>query len=56
MLDYLRAIAHDTRGATAVEYGLIVSLVIIAMLTALTTFASKSVGMWGMIANRVVNG
>ena len=56
MLEFLRAFAQDARGATAVEYGLIASLVIIAMLTALTTFAGKSVAMWSMIANRIING
>ena len=56
MLKFMRALAHDARGATAVEYGLIISLVVLAMLTALTTFASTSVKMWGTVANRVING
>jgi pilus assembly protein Flp/PilA len=55
MLKLMRAIARDRKGATAIEYGLIVSLVIIAMIVALTNFANTSVGMWNNISNKVQN-
>lgn len=56
MLGHLRALARDRRGATAVEYGLIVSLVIVSILVSVTFFADRSIGMWNNISNRVING
>lgn len=41
------------RGATAVEYGLIVSLIVIAMVTALNTVAEKTNNMWANVSNAV---
>ncbi len=55
MLKLMRALAHDRKGATAIEYGLIVSLVVIAMIAALTNFANTSVGMWNNVSNKVQN-
>ena len=42
----LKSIAVDKAGTTAVEYGLIVSLIVIAMLSALQAVASETVEMW----------
>ena len=56
MLNFFRTIVRDRRGATAVEYGLIISLVVIAALAALTMTGSRTGQMWNMIANRIVNG
>jgi len=55
MLKILRALARDRRGATAIEYGLIVSLVVITMIVALTNFATVSVNMWNNISNKIQN-
>jgi len=55
MLRLMRALARDRRGATAVEYGLIVALVVLAMLAALSNFANVSVGMWNNVSNKVQN-
>jgi pilus assembly protein Flp/PilA len=55
MLRLMRALARDRKGATAVEYGLIVALVVLAMLAALTNFANVSVGMWNNVSNKVQN-
>ena len=53
----MRAIFHrlliDRRGATAVEYGLIVSLIVIAMLASLQAVAGQTISMWGNVATRV---
>ena len=49
----LRKLSADTRGATAIEYGLICSLIIIAMMTGLTTLGGGSAGMWGKIQTNV---
>jgi len=43
----------DVRGATAVEYGLIVALTVLAMLAALFAFAENTVGIWNNIATQV---
>lgn len=46
---------QDERGATAVEYGLIVSLIVIAMLSALGTMAGNTIGMWNHVEEKVTN-
>ncbi len=46
-----RCLFADERGAAALEYGLIVSLIVIAMLSALQSVASTTTGMWNTIAN-----
>ena len=43
----LKNIVEDTTGATAVEYGLIISLIVIAMIAALQGVATATVNMWG---------
>jgi pilus assembly protein Flp/PilA len=55
MLRLIRALARDRKGATAIEYGLIVSLIIISMMVAITNFANISVGMWNNISNKMQN-
>ena len=45
---------RDTRGATAIEYGLIVALVVIALIAALLEFAHTSLDMWDNIADKVI--
>jgi pilus assembly protein Flp/PilA len=55
MLGLLRALARDKRGATAVEYGLIVALIFIAIIVAVSNAAGSTVNMWNNVATRVVN-
>ncbi len=55
MLGKLKALARDRRGATAVEYGLIASLIVIVMLAALIQLAGTTVGMWNNVANVVAS-
>lgn len=43
----------DERGATAVEYGLIIALVVLALVAGLTTFATTTVGIWNDVADVV---
>ena len=45
----LKAILEDDSGATAIEYGLIVSLIVIAMIASLNTFANETMSMWGRV-------
>jgi len=43
----------DRRGATAIEYGLIVALIAIAMMGGLQALGGGSNGMWGRISTDV---
>lgn len=43
---FLKHIGTDNKGATAVEYGLIVSLIVIAMVGALQSVAVETTRMW----------
>ena len=45
----------DIRGGTAIEYGLILSLVVVALIAALINFANTSVGIWTDISAKVSN-
>lgn len=49
------SILHDERGATAIEYGLIVALIVIAMTAALKDVANENTGLWGRTSNTVIN-
>ena len=53
MFHRLRAIARDNRAATAIEYGLIVSLIVIAIIGALQGFAGKAILMWTNVSAAV---
>ncbi len=49
----LRRLFADRRGATAIEYGLIVALIGIAMSSALSMLGGGNGGMWTKIATQV---
>ena len=49
----LIAIVRSQRGATAVEYGLILALIVLAVVSAIGQFAGKTNGMWNNISNAV---
>lgn len=55
MFRRMRALPGDTRAATAIEYGLIVSLIVIAIIGSLTVLAGKTIGLWGNISAAVTN-
>ena len=46
-------IFKDQRGATAVEYGLILAMIFLAMIAGVTRFADTTMGMWNHISNEV---
>ena len=46
----LRLLRSDKRGATAIEYGLIVALIAIAMMGGLRTLGGGAGGMWTNLA------
>ncbi|MBS0409076.1 MAG: Flp family type IVb pilin [Proteobacteria bacterium] len=41
MTQFLKRFAHDESGATAIEYGLIVALIAVVIITAVTTVGSN---------------
>ena len=43
----------DERGATSVEYGLILALVFLAMIGAVSLFGQTTIEMWNMVSNKV---
>jgi len=47
----LRRLFTDKKGATAIEYGLIAALIVIAMMGALSRLGGGAGGMWSNIAN-----
>lgn len=53
MKNWVGKILHDERGATAVEYGLIVSLIVISMVGALAVLGNSTTTMWNDVSNEV---
>jgi pilus assembly protein Flp/PilA len=46
-------LVRDEKGATAIEYGLIVALIVIAMIAGLQIFAGSAIGMWNSVQQNV---
>lgn len=49
----LRKLRRDERGATAIEYGLICALIIIAMMSGLSALGGGVNGSWGKLQTNV---
>ena len=49
----LRSLRRDNCGATAIEYGLIVALIGVAIMGALSNLGGGVGGMWGKLDNTV---
>lgn len=49
----LKTFGRDASGATAVEYGLILSLVFLAIAGAVQSLASVTTGMWNDVSEKV---
>ncbi len=43
---------HEEEGQTLVEYGMLISLIALAVIAAVTVFGKKVAGMWGDNASR----
>lgn len=48
-----QAILADTRGATAIEYGLIVAMIVIAIMVSVQSVADESSGLWAVVRENV---
>jgi pilus assembly protein Flp/PilA len=51
---FMSSIAGNTKGATAIEYGLILALICLAMMGALVALADGTSSMWGGISTQIV--
>ncbi|HET9429105.1 MAG TPA: Flp family type IVb pilin [Allosphingosinicella sp.] len=49
------SIFKDERAATAVEYGLILALIFLAMIGGVSTFAGTTINMWDNVSNTVAS-
>tara|TARA_E500000305_G_C4017377_1_gene236546 strand:- start:1480 stop:1665 length:186 start_codon:yes stop_codon:yes gene_type:complete len=53
MIESIKSLFRDESGATAIEYGLILALIAMAMITGLQTFADATIGMWERVETDV---
>jgi pilus assembly protein Flp/PilA len=49
------AILKDDRGATAIEYALILAMIFLAMIGAVAALAGTTIAMWDDVSNQVSN-
>ena len=54
MKSILTSLCRNTRGATAIEYGLICGLLVIGMLAALRGLGAESGGQWGQVSSKTI--
>lgn len=52
---FLKRLVDDQSGATAVEYGVILALIVIAMIAALQSVANSTIDMWGNVESKSVS-
>jgi len=55
MARFLKLIRNE-KAATAVEYGLIIALIVLAMMAGLSQFAGTTIKMWNDVATNVAGG
>jgi pilus assembly protein Flp/PilA len=48
----LKRVLRDQKGATAIEYGLIVALIVVGIMASLNALAGTVVDMWNMISQQ----
>ncbi|WP_325490521.1 Flp family type IVb pilin [Sphingomonas sp.] len=49
----LGRLARDRKAATAVEYGLIIAFIVIAMVSALSSLGQATTGFWENVSSKV---
>jgi len=52
---YLRNIARDQKGATIVEYGLILAMIFLAMMVGVAAVGTTTSSMWNNVSGAVRN-
>jgi pilus assembly protein Flp/PilA len=53
MFKILKKLGRDISGATAVEYGLILALIFLAMVGAIQTFGNETIEMWTDVGGKM---
>lgn len=53
MLRLMQRLLADRKGGTAIEYGLIVAMIVIAMVVSLTQLADTTTALWGNVNNKI---
>lgn len=53
MFRFLARLGRDARGSTAIEYGLILALVFLALVGGVSTFSQTAIGMWNRVSNTI---
>jgi pilus assembly protein Flp/PilA len=53
LVQLLKRLSPDCRAATAVEYGLILALIVLAMIAALIGVADVTTDMWDNVSDKV---
>ena len=53
VVQFLKRLERDERGATAVEYGLILALIFLALVGAVEAFGQETIEMWTNISSEV---
>lgn len=53
MRQFLRKLGRRTDGATAVEYGLVLALIFLAMVGAVQTFGITAISFWTMVSENI---
>jgi pilus assembly protein Flp/PilA len=48
-----KKLLRDNRGATAIEYGLIASLIVIAIIGAVSAVADEQNGLWAIVEQNI---
>ena len=51
----ITALIRDEQGTSAIEMGLICALIVLAMLTALQSFANATQGTWNTVSSSTAN-
>jgi pilus assembly protein Flp/PilA len=50
---FIRALIGDEKGATVIEYGLILALIVLALMSSLISLAGATTGMWTNVSDKV---
>ena len=53
VMSLVKRLLADSRAATAVEYGLIIALVVLTMFGALQAVGQTTAGIWNNVSNKV---
>jgi pilus assembly protein Flp/PilA len=51
---FIAKLIRDTKAASAVEYGLICALIVLAMIAGLNAVAGSTIAMWNDVSDNVV--